>query len=101
MKQERIAQELRLHNAWRRGEGVFDGVTPAPMPHTPKELGELIEAAAINCEHVQLLATVLAWYGEQARLARLIHSEGDVGRNALANDGGRKAKDALKKAGLE
>jgi hypothetical protein len=33
----------------------------------------------------------LAWYGEQSRLARLIHSEGDAGRNAIANDGGRRA----------
>ncbi|TKD50542.1 hypothetical protein [Sphingomonas baiyangensis] len=33
----------------------------------------------------------LAWYGEQARLCRLIHSEGDAGRQALAADGGKRA----------
>lgn len=37
----------------------------------------------------------LAWYGEQARLARLIHREGDSGRHALADDGGKRAAAAL------
>jgi hypothetical protein len=37
----------------------------------------------------------LAWYGEQARLARLIHSEGDAGRHALQADGGKLATAAL------
>jgi hypothetical protein len=37
----------------------------------------------------------LKWYGEQARLARLIHSEGDAGRHALAADGGKRATAAL------
>lgn len=54
-----IAAKLRLHNAWRRGEGVFDGVTPAPMPHTPKELGDIIEAAAVNCERMKIMEDAL------------------------------------------
>jgi len=37
----------------------------------------------------------LEWYGEQARLARLIHKEGDEGRNNLAMDGGQRARVAL------
>ena len=37
----------------------------------------------------------LEWYGEQARLCRLIHSEGDSGRHALADDGGKRALAAL------
>lgn len=49
-------------------------------------------AAACECE---ALRTELTWYGEQARLARLIHSEGDAGRNALAADGGKRARQAL------
>lgn len=56
------------------------------------------EAAASlthQTEKVALLEQELAWYGEQARLARLIHSEGDKGRNALAADGGRRARSAL------
>lgn len=40
-------------------------------------------------------AAALEWYGEQARLARLIHSEGDAGRHALAADGGTKAQEIL------
>lgn len=41
------------------------------------------------------LVEALEWYGEQARLARLIHSEGDAGRHALAADGGKRASDVL------
>ena len=42
-----------------------------------------------------VLREALAWYREQARLARLIHSEGDAGRHALADDGGDRARAAL------
>lgn len=41
------------------------------------------------------LAQELEWYGEQSRLARLIHREGDAGRNAIAADGGKRARAAL------
>lgn len=44
---------------------------------------------------VERLREELAWYGEQARLARLIHSEGDAGRHALAEDGGKRAQAVL------
>jgi hypothetical protein len=44
---------------------------------------------------VPKLVKALEWYGEQARLCRLIHSEGDAGRNALAADGGGIAREAL------
>ena len=46
-------------------------------------------------ELIRELETALKWYGEQARLARLVHSEGDAGRQALAADGGKKAKQLL------
>jgi hypothetical protein len=48
---------------------------------------------------VARLREVLEWYGEQARLARLIHSEGDAGRHALADDGGKRARTALSPVG--
>jgi len=51
---------------------------------------------AVNC-HKELVEA-LEWYGEQARLARLIHSGGDKGRHALAGDGGERARTALAKA---
>jgi len=41
------------------------------------------------------LREALEWYGEQAKLARLIHSEGDAGRHVLAEDGGDRARAAL------
>lgn len=44
------------------------------------------------------LEAALAWYGEQARLCRLVHSGGDEGRRALAADGGKRARDLLPKS---
>lgn len=44
------------------------------------------------------LLEALNWYAEQARLCRLIHSEGDAGRHALAADGGERARAALRAA---
>jgi hypothetical protein len=46
-------------------------------------------------ERVEIVARALEWYAEQARLCRLIHSEGDAGRRALSNDGGKQARAAL------
>lgn len=44
---------------------------------------------------IKVLEEALRWYGEQTQLAKLIHSEGDSGRNALAKDGGDRARKAL------
>lgn len=57
---------------------------------TPSD--ELTQAQA----DIAQLREALEWYGEQARLARLIHSGGDVGRNNLGADGGKRARAALK-----
>jgi hypothetical protein len=52
---------------------------------------------AWSADRTRLEATVremreaLEWYGENARLCRLIHGEGDKGRNALSDDGGKRA----------
>lgn len=46
-------------------------------------------------ERVRVLEEALGWYGEQARLCRLITREGDVGRHALDADGGKRAREAL------
>ena len=54
---------------------------------------ELVPAFAAR---IAELEAALAWYGENARLAQLIHSEGDVGRQAIAHDGGKLARAALK-----
>ena len=47
------------------------------------------------------LRAELAWYGEQSRLARIIHTEGDSGRHALQADGGHRARAALAQEGGE
>ncbi|WP_426041309.1 hypothetical protein [Brevundimonas sp. TWP2-3-4b1] len=71
-----------------------------------EEIGEpaLRQAAAIRLilsrlasqeETIRADGECLAWYGERARLARLIHGEGDFGRHALAADGGQKARARL------
>lgn len=54
----------------------------------------ILKLLAINAE----LVDALNWYAEQARLCRLIHSEGDSGRKALDADGGQRARAALAKA---
>jgi hypothetical protein len=41
------------------------------------------------------LREALEWYGDNARISGLDHSGGTWGRNALAGDGGRKAKNVL------
>lgn len=55
----------------------------------------ITELEAANAE----LVDVLHFYEEQSRLCRLIHSEGDPGRNSLAKDGGNKARAAIAKHG--
>lgn len=58
-----------------------------------------VDAATVRRERdraedeIVRLRDALAWYGEQARLCRLIHSEGDAGRHALADDGGKRARE--------
>jgi len=46
-------------------------------------------------ENREQLERALCWYGENARLCKLIHSEGDLGRNNLDADGGSRARAAL------
>lgn len=51
--------------------------------------------AASQAAEIARLREALEWYGEQARLCRLITSEGDKGRHALDADGGKRAHAAL------
>lgn len=73
-----------------RAAGVNSRLVPASAPDTDNR-------PFCDCheEYGQNLVAALEWYGEQARLCRLIHSEGDAGRHALSNDGGRLAREAL------
>jgi len=63
----------------------------------PTYMEEINSAIDEHKHRIAELETALAWYGEQARLCRLIHSEGDAGRNALADDGGKRARDVLER----
>ena len=78
-----ILHLCRLYDRARVAEQISDDVH-----------AKLWELKARNKE----LEEVLAWYGENARLCRLIHSEGDPGRWALSADGGKKARDILEKS---
>lgn len=70
-----------------------------------RSMNERMGAALAAAEHlgwkltqaaeIARLREALEWYGEQSRLARLIHSEGDAGRHAIAKDGGMRARVAL------
>jgi hypothetical protein len=44
---------------------------------------------------IERLRDALAFYAEHGAGCRLIHSGGDLSRNALADDGGKKAQFAL------
>lgn len=86
----------RLDASWEVGSGLFDlyavkvanadgspvAAVLRPSPSVPPDCHE---------EYGQELIATLEWYGEQARLCRLIHSGGDSGRQALAADGGKRA----------
>lgn len=67
----------------------------ALAPELAAETIALRAQAARDKARIERLQAALRWYGDQARLARLIHSEGDAGRNALARDGGEYAIAAL------
>lgn len=54
-------------------------------------------ARRVEAPAVAELVEALEWYGENARLCRLIHSEGDAGRHALSEDGGKRARALLAK----
>jgi len=58
-------------------------------------LVDYAKAAMSQCNPTKGLVEACEWYAENARLARLIHSGGDVGRNAIAADGGRRGLAAL------
>jgi hypothetical protein len=71
---------------------------PGSPPMTLIEEDDCRAAAAlIRAQEAEIaeLRKALEWYGEQARLCRIIHREGDAGRNALDADGGKRARAAL------
>jgi hypothetical protein len=73
---------------WREGKPYMYGAEYIRADFGPLNIDAMQDKIDRLCE-------VVEWYGEQSRLARLIHSEGDAGRNALASDGGKKARSVL------
>lgn len=85
---------------WKPSRAHIEG-----MRNTMREAIEYIDEARAALSDISPLANdtgalreALEWYGEQARLARLIHSGGDAGRHALADDGGKRARAILNNA---
>ena len=60
-----------------------------------REISNTLDRLQRAYEQRDQMRLALEWYGEQARLCRLIHSEGDIGRALLDADGGRRARAAL------
>jgi hypothetical protein len=88
--EQKIIDDLRKLTGFLLSDDV-DGLLPGGFS-SPDDAADLIECLQAR---VKVLEKALQWYGEQARLAKLIHSEGDSGRNALAKDGGKRARTAL------
>ena len=66
-----------------------------PQPANEADRDRLAaENAALEAKVARMVGA-LEWYQEQARLCRLIHKEGDAGRLALSDDGGKRAAAAL------
>lgn len=61
--------------------------------------GDEAKATATAMRGGEGVREALEWYGEQARLCRLIHTGGDAGRAALADDGGKRARAAVAQQG--
>lgn len=93
------AEEHAQRRSWAIGQMMLS------HPEMTREEAERLADGAVGPNYAARVAELeadntvlrdaLAWYGEQARLCRLIHSEGDAGRQALDADGGTRAQVAL------
>lgn len=105
-----MTDELKIDEDIARGlpGGVIDYATHeaieealdranAPITEGGRFLTLVERISAFASQRNDLLET-LKWYGENARLCRLIHREGDAGRNALSEDGGKRAQASIAKA---
>jgi hypothetical protein len=98
---ELLLDRLEANFAWQFIDGVKTKVKvePGSIPDGIDCRDETIKLQDAHIERltglVRDMEGALEWYGEQARLARLIHAEGDAGRHALADDGGKRARAAL------
>ena len=80
------------------GTGETKMIVPDPFkiyPEEPRAEKDCADKLAALTAERDRMRKALEWYGENARLCRLIHSEGDKGRHALSDDGGSRARTAL------
>ena len=82
-----IDDSIRPWRVWRMEIAGLTEYRRADLPPTPAQI--MADA------RVKALVEALEWYGEQCRLARLIHKEGDPGRHRIAADGGKRANAAI------
>jgi hypothetical protein len=84
---DRIASIID-RNLYHQHEKIEDAKSIAIAMREELKAGATVDA-------MRTIVDALEWYGEQARLARLLGSEGDPGRWALDADGGKRARSAL------
>ncbi|MCW1844197.1 hypothetical protein [Prosthecomicrobium hirschii] len=102
-EQERDAARSALRSALAARFDAADGDWNHAAADRRDRIAKIVEAAiapaiarAEEAEaRAERMRAALEWYGENARLARLIHIEGDKGRHAIADDGGKRARAAL------
>ena len=90
--EETNARLLSLIADIRQASGV--GAKPM-LDKLPVEIDRIVDERDVATAKVALMTEALEWYGERARLARLIHSGGDPARFELSDDGGKRARRAL------
>jgi chromosome segregation ATPase len=97
LQEQRDNAIRRTECAWGRLISMHDRYNSAQdtLVALRAEIAQVRERAETAEAKLAQAAGVLKWYAEQARLARLIHAEGDVGRHAIANDGGALARAVL------
>lgn len=88
-----ILGEDRNESLYPVEQARADALTIVALHNAFPELEATIRAQAAQ---IAAMREALEWYGEQSRLCRLIHREGDPGRKALDDDGGKRASAALK-----
>ena len=80
-------------------DGLIAWASLVEAGHEVPAAGQVMRNAAASIDALEVqnarLREATEWYGEQSRLARLVHSGGDAGRHAIAKDGGMRARIAL------
>ena len=91
-----IVGGFRRSRFFERNNAMLDAADEIERLQLELATRTITPAEAAQVPEVKALIEALRWYGEQARLCRLIHYEGDTGRHNLQSDGGDKANTALR-----